>query len=83
MQRAFTCSDYAFSSCSSLPFPLSLLFLSFLVHIHFLFFVLQEIVDKDGNSRLLSFTIPSLSKPSVYHEVSLLPDLRPARSSNH
>ncbi|GLD59920.1 protein FAM126B isoform X1, partial [Lates japonicus] len=27
-----------------------------------------EIVDKDGNSKLLSFTIPSLSKPSIYHE---------------
>lgn len=36
------------------------------------FFVLQEIVDKDGNSRLLSFTIPSLSKPSIYHEVRLV-----------
>ncbi|CDR06052.1 unnamed protein product, partial [Oncorhynchus mykiss] len=31
-----------------------------------------EIVDKDGNSKLLSFTIPSLSKPSVYHEVRLV-----------
>ncbi|XP_040056721.2 hyccin 2 isoform X2 [Gasterosteus aculeatus] len=31
-----------------------------------------EIVDKDGNSRLLSFTIPSLSKPSIYHEPSTL-----------
>ncbi|XP_072300322.1 hyccin 2-like [Eucyclogobius newberryi] len=31
-----------------------------------------EIVDKDGNSRLLSFTIPSLSKPSIYHEPSCL-----------
>lgn len=30
----------------------------------------QEIVDKDGQSKVLSFTIPSLSKPSVYHEVS-------------
>ncbi|MGH0117507.1 UNVERIFIED_CONTAM: hypothetical protein FKN15_038027 [Acipenser sinensis] len=29
-----------------------------------------EIVDKDGNNKLLSFTIPSLSKPSIYHEVS-------------
>ncbi|XP_032091277.1 hyccin isoform X2 [Thamnophis elegans] len=29
-----------------------------------------EIVDKQGNSRILSFTIPSLSKPSVYHEPS-------------
>ncbi|RXN00257.1 Protein FAM126B [Acipenser ruthenus] len=28
-----------------------------------------EIVDKDGNNKLLSFTIPSLSKPSIYHEV--------------
>ncbi|RXN03176.1 protein FAM126B isoform X1 [Labeo rohita] len=27
-----------------------------------------EIVDKDGNSKLLSFMIPSLSKPSIYHE---------------
>uniref|UniRef100_A0A3P8ZT89 Family with sequence similarity 126 member B n=1 Tax=Esox lucius TaxID=8010 RepID=A0A3P8ZT89_ESOLU len=31
-----------------------------------------EIVDKDGNSKLLSFTIPSLSKPSMYHEPSSL-----------
>ncbi|XP_063743320.1 hyccin 2-like isoform X2 [Eleginops maclovinus] len=31
-----------------------------------------EIVDKEGNSRLLSFTIPSLSKPSIYHEPSSL-----------
>ncbi|KAK6309469.1 hypothetical protein J4Q44_G00193500 [Coregonus suidteri] len=31
-----------------------------------------EIVDKDGNSKLLLFTIPSLSKPSVYHEPSSL-----------
>uniref|UniRef100_A0A665WZT5 Family with sequence similarity 126 member B n=1 Tax=Echeneis naucrates TaxID=173247 RepID=A0A665WZT5_ECHNA len=31
-----------------------------------------EIVDKDGNSKILSFTIPSLSKPSVYHEPSSL-----------
>lgn len=30
----------------------------------------QEIVDKDGQSKVLSFTIPSLSKPSLYHEVS-------------
>lgn len=30
---------------------------------------MQEIVDKDGQSRVLSFTVPSLSKPSVYHEV--------------
>ncbi|XP_061443278.1 hyccin isoform X1 [Rhineura floridana] len=29
-----------------------------------------EIVDKQGHSRVLSFTIPSLSKPSVYHEPS-------------
>ncbi|XP_060541687.1 hyccin isoform X5 [Pantherophis guttatus] len=29
-----------------------------------------EIVDKQGNSKILSFTIPSLSKPSVYHEPS-------------
>ncbi|KAB1276501.1 Hyccin, partial [Camelus dromedarius] len=29
-----------------------------------------EIVDKQGHSKVLSFTIPSLSKPSVYHEVS-------------
>ncbi|XP_005997154.1 hyccin isoform X3 [Latimeria chalumnae] len=28
------------------------------------------IVDKDGCSKLLSFTIPTLSKPSVYHEPS-------------
>ncbi|KAF7658006.1 hypothetical protein LDENG_00019270 [Lucifuga dentata] len=31
-----------------------------------------EIVDKDGNSKLLYFTIPSLSKPSIYHEPSSL-----------
>lgn len=31
-----------------------------------------EIVDKDGNSKLLSFMIPSLSKPSLYHEPSSL-----------
>ncbi|XP_060944077.1 hyccin 2-like isoform X1 [Limanda limanda] len=31
-----------------------------------------EIVDKDGNSKLLAFTIPSLSKPSIYHEPSSL-----------
>ncbi|XP_038653351.1 hyccin isoform X2 [Scyliorhinus canicula] len=29
-----------------------------------------EIVDKDGCSKVQSFTIPSLSKPSVYHEPS-------------
>ncbi|KAL1254947.1 hypothetical protein QQF64_013008 [Cirrhinus molitorella] len=29
-----------------------------------------EIVDKDGQSKVLSFTIPSLSKPSLYHEPS-------------
>ncbi|TKC53927.1 hypothetical protein EI555_010051, partial [Monodon monoceros] len=29
-----------------------------------------EIVDKQGHSKVLSFTIPSLSKPSVYHEPS-------------
>ncbi|XP_071591825.1 hyccin isoform X5 [Heliangelus exortis] len=29
-----------------------------------------EIVDKEGHSKELSFTIPSLSKPSVYHEPS-------------
>ncbi|MEQ2242042.1 hypothetical protein ILYODFUR_031712, partial [Ilyodon furcidens] len=38
----------------------------------FVQFFTQEIVDKDGNSKLLSFTIPSLSKPSVYHEPSSL-----------
>ncbi|XP_026128486.1 protein FAM126B-like isoform X5 [Carassius auratus] len=31
-----------------------------------------EIVDKDGNGKLLSFLIPSLSKPSIYHEPSSL-----------
>ncbi|KAL0626588.1 hypothetical protein AAY473_005647, partial [Plecturocebus cupreus] len=30
----------------------------------------DEIADKDGNNKVLSFTIPSLSKPSIYHEVS-------------
>ncbi|XP_028674123.2 hyccin isoform X1 [Erpetoichthys calabaricus] len=29
-----------------------------------------EIVDKDGQSKVLSFSIPSLSKPSMYHEPS-------------
>ncbi|KAF6085803.1 family with sequence similarity 126 member A [Phyllostomus discolor] len=32
--------------------------------------LLGEIVDKQGHSKVLSFTIPSLSKPSVYHEPS-------------
>ncbi|XP_066431543.1 hyccin 2 isoform X1 [Eleutherodactylus coqui] len=31
-----------------------------------------EIADKDGNNKVLSFTIPSLSKPSIYHEPSAL-----------
>ncbi|KAI1898331.1 hypothetical protein AGOR_G00071220 [Albula goreensis] len=31
-----------------------------------------EIVDKEGNGKMLSFTIPSLSKPSIYHEPSSL-----------
>ncbi|KAG7245017.1 hypothetical protein INR49_023583 [Caranx melampygus] len=31
-----------------------------------------EIVDKDGQSKVLSFTVPSLSKPSVYHEPSAI-----------
>ncbi|XP_025057970.1 protein FAM126B isoform X2 [Alligator sinensis] len=31
-----------------------------------------EIADKDGNNKVLSFTIPSLSKPSVYHEPSTI-----------
>ncbi|KAE8580344.1 hypothetical protein XENTR_v10024397 [Xenopus tropicalis] len=31
-----------------------------------------EIADKDGNNKILSFTIPSLSKPSIYHEPSSL-----------
>uniref|UniRef100_A0A8C1C2Z8 Hyccin PI4KA lipid kinase complex subunit 1 n=1 Tax=Cyprinus carpio carpio TaxID=630221 RepID=A0A8C1C2Z8_CYPCA len=34
-----------------------------------------EIVDKDGQSKLLSFTIPSLSKPSIYHEPSSIGSL--------
>ncbi|XP_053322575.1 hyccin isoform X2 [Spea bombifrons] len=29
-----------------------------------------EIMDEEGRSKILSFTIPSLSKPSVYHEPS-------------
>uniref|UniRef100_F7EHM0 Family with sequence similarity 126 member A n=1 Tax=Xenopus tropicalis TaxID=8364 RepID=F7EHM0_XENTR len=29
-----------------------------------------EIMDEQGHSKILSFTIPSLSKPSVYHEPS-------------
>uniref|UniRef100_A0A3Q2Q3K6 Hyccin PI4KA lipid kinase complex subunit 1 n=1 Tax=Fundulus heteroclitus TaxID=8078 RepID=A0A3Q2Q3K6_FUNHE len=32
----------------------------------------DEIVDKDGQSKILSFTIPSLSKPTVYHEPSAI-----------
>lgn len=36
---------------------------------HPLLFISQEIVDKDGNGKLFSFLIPSLSKPSIYHEV--------------
>ncbi|XP_061738774.1 hyccin isoform X2 [Nerophis ophidion] len=31
-----------------------------------------EIVDKDGQSKVLSFTVPSLSTPSVYHEPSTI-----------
>ncbi|XP_051532125.1 protein FAM126B-like isoform X2 [Myxocyprinus asiaticus] len=31
-----------------------------------------EIVDGKGNGKLLSFTIPTLSKPSIYHEPSNL-----------
>uniref|UniRef100_A0A667YEP4 Hyccin PI4KA lipid kinase complex subunit 1 n=1 Tax=Myripristis murdjan TaxID=586833 RepID=A0A667YEP4_9TELE len=31
-----------------------------------------EIADKDGQSKILSFTVPSLSKPSVYHEPSTI-----------
>ncbi|XP_029462087.1 protein FAM126B isoform X2 [Rhinatrema bivittatum] len=31
-----------------------------------------EITDKDGNNKVFSFTIPSLSKPSIYHEPSTL-----------
>uniref|UniRef100_H3CA22 Hyccin PI4KA lipid kinase complex subunit 1 n=1 Tax=Tetraodon nigroviridis TaxID=99883 RepID=H3CA22_TETNG len=31
-----------------------------------------EIIDKDGQSKVLSFTVPSLSKPSVYHEPSAI-----------
>nr|XP_005999164.1 PREDICTED: protein FAM126B isoform X4 [Latimeria chalumnae] len=34
-----------------------------------------EIVDKDGNNKVLSFTIPSLSKPSIYHEPSSIGSL--------
>ncbi|KAE8596473.1 hypothetical protein XENTR_v10016122 [Xenopus tropicalis] len=30
----------------------------------------EEIMDEQGHSKILSFTIPSLSKPSVYHEPS-------------
>nr|XP_034993014.1 protein FAM126B isoform X3 [Zootoca vivipara] len=33
---------------------------------------LKEIADKDGNNKVLSFTIPSLSKPSIYHEPSTI-----------
>uniref|UniRef100_A0A2K5CH83 Protein FAM126B n=1 Tax=Aotus nancymaae TaxID=37293 RepID=A0A2K5CH83_AOTNA len=31
-----------------------------------------EIADKDGNKKVMSFTIPSLSKPSIYHESSTI-----------
>lgn len=34
-----------------------------------------EIIDKDGQSKVLSFSIPSLSKPSVYHEPSSIGSL--------
>ncbi|XP_072561457.1 hyccin isoform X3 [Paramormyrops kingsleyae] len=34
-----------------------------------------EIVDKDGQSKVLAFTVPSLSKPSVYHEPSTIGSL--------
>ena len=35
-----------------------------------------EIADKDGNNKVLSFTIPSLSKPSIYHEVSKIGEVK-------
>ncbi len=38
-------------------------------HTLYVCLMLQEIVDSKGNGKLLSFTIPSLSKPSIYHEV--------------
>ncbi|XP_073533957.1 hyccin isoform X1 [Phyllobates terribilis] len=34
-----------------------------------------EIMDEEGHSRVLSFTIPSLSKPSVFHEPSSIGSL--------
>ncbi|KAJ8366296.1 hypothetical protein AAFF_G00362900 [Aldrovandia affinis] len=34
-----------------------------------------EIVDRDGQSKVLSFSVPSLSKPSVYHEPSTIGSL--------
>ncbi|MGH0155492.1 UNVERIFIED_CONTAM: hypothetical protein FKN15_029346 [Acipenser sinensis] len=34
-----------------------------------------EIIDKDGQSKVLPFTVPSLSKPSVYHEPSTIGSL--------
>ncbi|KAJ8273929.1 hypothetical protein GJAV_G00107040 [Gymnothorax javanicus] len=34
-----------------------------------------EIVDSDGQSKALSFTVPSLSKPSLYHEPSSIGSL--------
>lgn len=40
-----------------------------LIYFPIRFLFLQEIADKDGNNKVLSFTIPSLSKPSIYHEV--------------
>lgn len=39
------------------------------IHTLYVCLMLQEIVDSKGNGKLLSFTIPSLSKPSIYHEV--------------
>ncbi|KAM8884689.1 hyccin isoform 2-T2 [Synchiropus picturatus] len=42
-----------------------------------------EIVDKDGQSKILSFTVPSLSKPSVYHEPSAIGSLTEGALANH
>ena len=40
-------------------------------HVDFnvLWFLLQEIVNKDGSPKTQTFTIPTLAHPSIYHEV--------------
>ena len=36
-----------------------------------LYFILKEVVDEDGKVKYQKFRLPSLSRPSLYHEVGL------------